>query len=139
MGNKSRGGMGNCVSCVAKVDVSHTGCVHMHSALNYGCCRGNHSRCGNSSRGNYSWGNSSRGNDGRGGKSRGSSKSCVSSTSKVDMAVPCSVNMDSRVTCYECRGLGQDLSHWLDKCRGCVDSGMGGAQVDMVLVQSGRG
>merc|ERR1719234_2029388 len=106
----------------------------MHPALNCGCCRGYHRR------GNYSrCGNYRRGNNGRGGKSRGSSKSCVSSTSKVDMAVPCSVNMDSRMTCDECRGLGQDLSHWLDKCRGCVDSGMGGAQVDMVLVQSCRG
>ena len=106
--------MGNCMSCIAKVDVSHTGCVHMHSALNYSGCRGNHSR--------------------------GSRKSCVSSTTKVDMAVPCSVNMnsrggmDSRVACDKCRCLGQDLSDWLDKCRGCVDSGMVGSQVDVVVV-----
>jgi len=105
----------------------------MHSALNYRCCRGNHSRCGHS-----------RGNNGRCGKSRGGSKSCVSSTSKVDMAVPCSVNMnsrggmDSRVACDKCRCLGQDLSDWLDKCRGCMDSGMSGSQVDVVVV-CGRG
>ena len=120
--------MGNCMSCVAKVDMSHTGSIHMHSAVNYCSCRGSHSR-GNNSRGNYS---------------RGSSKGCVSSTTKVDMAVPCSVNMnsrggmDSRVACDKCRCLGQDLSDWLDKCRGCMDSGMVGSQVDVVVVY-GRG
>ena len=130
--------MGNCMSCVAKVDMSHTGSIHMHSAVNYSSCRGSHSR-GNNSRGNYSRGSYSRGN-----YSRGSSKGCVSSTTKVDMAVPCSVNMnsrggmDSRVACDKCRCLGQDLSDWLDKCRGCMDSGMGGSQVDVVVVY-GRG
>ena len=64
----------------------------------------------------------------------------MSSATKVDMAVACSINMNSRgsmygrVACNKCRGLVQDLSHWLDKCRGCVDSSMGGAQVDMVVV-----
>ena len=123
MGNNCRGSVGNCMSCIAKVDVSHTGCVHMDSALNYSGCRGNHSR---------------------GNHSRGSSKSCVSSATKVDMAVPCSVHMnsrgsmDSRMACDKCRGLGQDLSDWLDKCRGCMDSGVGGSQVDVVVVY-GRG
>jgi len=99
----------------------------MHSALNNGCCRGNYSR----------------GNHSRGSQSRGTSKSCLSSATKVDVAVPCSVNMDSRgsmdnrVACDKCRGLGQDLSDWLDKCRGCMDSGMGGAQVDVVVVYGG--
>jgi DnaJ-class molecular chaperone len=60
------------------------------------------------------------------------------------MAVPCSVNMnssgsmDSRVACDKCRGLGHELSDWLDKCRGRMDSGMGGSQVDVVVV-NGRG
>ena len=130
MGNNCRGSMGNCMSCIAKVDMSHTGCVHMDSALNYSGCRGNHSR-GNNSRGNSN-------------SNRGSSMSCVSSATKVDMAVPCSVNMnsrggmDSRVACDKCRCLGQDLSDWLDKCRGCMDSGMVGSQVDVVVVY-GRG
>ena len=106
----------------------------MHSALNNGCCRGNNRR-----------GNHSRGNHCRSSQSRGSSKSCLSSATKVDMAVSCSVNMnsrggmDSRVACDKCRGLGQDWSHWLDMCRGCMDSGMGGAQVDVVVVYGSRG
>ena len=134
MGNNCRGSMGNCMSCVTKVDMSHTGCVHMHSALNYCCCGGNNS-----------WGNYSRGSHSRSNYSRGSSKSCVSSSTKVDMAVPCSVNMncrggmDGRVACDKCRGLRHDLSDRLDECRSCMDSGMGGSQVNVVVVYSNRG
>ena len=29
---------------IAKVDMSHTGCIHMHFALNCSGCRGNHNR-----------------------------------------------------------------------------------------------
>ena len=48
------------------------------------------------------------------------------------MAVAGSVNVNSRVARHKSRGL-------LDEGRGCVDRGMCGAQVDVVVVERGGG
>jgi len=68
VGNNCRGSMGNCMSSVTKVDMSHTSCIHMHSTLNYSSCRGSYSR-------------GDMGNNSRGGMG-----SCVSCVAKVDVS-----------------------------------------------------